>query len=523
MVKVELPGREVFVRIWEIRVGRTSLFLLDSNVEGNSTTDRHLTSVLYSNDLEIRISQEMLLGLGGVRALRLLGFQPDVWHMNEGHSAFLTLERVRELVLSGKDFNTAAGELRQSNVFTTHTPVPAGNDQFPFWLIDKYFPKVWKELGLTHDLFVELGRQSQSWGDTFSMPVLALKLSERANAVSKLHGQVARKMWTPLWPGKDENDIPIQHITNGIHTGSWLARRIRLLFERYLGSDWYDRVDDPELWKKVSLIPDEELWNVKRHLKRKLIVHTIENTRRRWQSGKIQASQVIAEGVMLDPYSLTIGFARRFATYKRSNLIFTDYDRLLRIVTNNQLPVQFIFAGKAHPADEPGKLLIQKVYRSAKDPKTCGRLVFLEDYDMNIARLMVQGVDVWLNTPLRPNEASGTSGMKAALNGTLNLSILDGWFAEGYNGHNGWAIGSPQDAEDPQEQDRQDAASLYDLLENEIVPMFYQTHAMGDFSSAWLARVKECMRSLAPQFSTRRMIKEYLTQMYLPAINETRR
>ena len=523
MVKVELPGREVFVRIWEIRIGRTSLFLLDSNVEGNSTTDRHLTSVLYSNDLEIRISQEMLLGLGGVRALRLLGLQPDVWHMNEGHSAFLTLERVRELVLSGKDFNSAVAELRQSNVFTTHTPVPAGNDQFPFWLIDKYFPKLWTELGLTRDLFVELGRQSQSWGDTFSMPVLALKLSEHANAVSKLHGQVARKMWTPLWPGKEENDIPIQHITNGIHTGTWLARRIRLLFERYLGSDWYDRVDDPGLWEKINLIPDEELWNVKRHLKRKLIVHTIENTRRRWQSGKIQASQVIAEGVMLDPYSLTIGFARRFATYKRSNLIFTDYDRLLRIVTNNQLPVQIIFAGKAHPADEPGKLLIQKVYRSAKDPKTCGRLVFLEDYDMNIARLMVQGVDVWLNTPLRPNEASGTSGMKAALNGTLNLSILDGWFAEGYNSHNGWAIGSPQDAEDPQEQDRQDAASLYDLLENKIVPMFYQTHAMGDYSSDWLAKVKECMRSLAPQFSTRRMIKEYLTQMYLPAINENKR
>lgn len=519
MVSVELPGREVFARIWEIRVGRTSLFLLDSNVERNSNADRHLTSQLYTNDLEIRISQEMLLGLGGVRALHMLGFHPDVWHMNEGHSAFLTVERVRELVSSGKDFNTAVQELRNSNVFTTHTPVPAGNDQFPLWLIDKYFPKVWTELGLTRDQFIELGKQSQTWGETFSMPVLALKLSEHANAVSKLHGQVARKMWTFLWPGVLENEIPIQSITNGVHTGTWLARRMRLLFERYLGQNWYDRVDDPEFWKRIDLIPDEELWNVKRHLKRKLIVHTIEETRHRWQEGKIQAAQVIAEGVMLDPYSLTIGFARRFATYKRSNLIFTDYDRLLRIVTNNQMPVQIIFAGKAHPADEPGKLLIQKVYRSAKDPRSCGRLAFLEDYDMNTARLMVQGVDIWLNTPLRPNEASGTSGMKAALNGTLNLSVLDGWFAEGFNGKNSWAIGTMQDAVNPQEQDQQDAANLYDQLEKEIIPMFYQTHSMGDYSSPWLAKIKECIRSLAPQFSTRRMIKEYLARMYLPAMN----
>jgi glycogen phosphorylase len=519
MVSVELPGRNVLARVWEIRVGRTSLFLLDSNVEQNSTNDRHLTSQLYTNDLEIRISQEMLLGLGGVRALRLLGYTPDVWHMNEGHSAFLTLERVRELMVRGRDFQSAVEQLRGSNVFTTHTPVPAGNDQFPLWLIDKYFPKVWGELGLNRDQFIELGKQSQTWGETFSMPVLALKLSENANAVSKLHGEVARKMWSFLWPDRAEKDIPIQDITNGVHTGTWLARRMRLLFERYLGSDWYHHVDEPGFWKNIDLIPDEELWNVKRHLKRKLILHTIEETRRRWQGGKIQASQVIAEGVMLDPYSLTIGFARRFATYKRSNLIFTDYDRLLRIVTHSQMPVQIIFAGKAHPADEPGKLLIQKVYRSAKDPKTCGRLVFLEDYDMNTARLLVQGVDIWLNTPLRPNEASGTSGMKAALNGTLNLSILDGWFAEGFNGKNGWAIGSRQDAADPQEQDHLDAASLYDQLEKEIIPMFYQTHAMGDYSTAWLAKIKECIRSLAPQFSTRRMIKEYLTRMYLPAMN----
>ena len=521
LVSVELPGRDVFARIWEIRIGRNSLYLLDSNVELNSAADRHLTSQLYTNDMEIRISQEMLLGLGGVRALRLLGYHPNVWHMNEGHSAFLTLERVRELITQGMDFNSAMQQLSNSNVFTTHTPVASGNDQFPLWLVDKYFPRVWSELGLNRDQFIELGKQAQSWGETFSMPVLALKLSNHANAVSRLHEQVARKMWAFLWPENKEEDIPISHITNGVHTGTWLARRMRLLFERYLGQDWYAHIDEPDFWINLDRIPDEELWNVHRHLKRKLITYTIERTRQRWQTGKIHAAQVIAEGVMLDPYSLTIGFARRFASYKRSDLVFSDYDRLLRIITNNQMPVQIIFAGKAHPADEPGKLLIQKVYRYAKDPKTCGRLVFIEDYDMNIARYMVQGVDVWLNTPLRPNEASGSSGMKAALNGGLNLSILDGWFAEGYNGRNGWAIGTEKDYSDPQEQDRMDAASLYDQLENEIIPMFYQTHAMGDYSAAWMAKVKECIRSLAPQFSTRRMLKEYLTRMYIPALKES--
>jgi starch phosphorylase len=520
LVSVELPGRDVFARIWEIRIGRNSLFLLDSNVEQNSTEDRQLTSQLYTNDMEIRISQEILLGLGGVRALRMLGYHPNVWHMNEGHSAFLTLERVRELITQGMDFYSAVQKLRNSNVFTTHTPVAAGNDQFPLWLVDKYFPRIWSELGLNHDQFVELGKQTQTWGETFSLPVLALKLSSPANAVSRLHGQIARKMWAFLWPELKEEDFPISHITNGVHTGTWLASRMRLLFERYLGQDWYAHIDEPDFWANIDLIPDEELWNVRRHLKRKLITYTIERTRLRWQTGKIHAAQVIAEGVMLDPYSLTIGFARRFATYKRSGLIFSDYDRLLRIITNNQMPVQIIFAGKAHPADEPGKLLIQKVYRYAKDPKTCGRLVFIEDYDMNIARYMVQGVDLWLNTPLRPNEASGTSGMKAALNGTLNLSVLDGWFAEGYNGSNGWAIGTDKDYTDPVEQDRRDAASLYDQLEKEIIPMFYQTHAMGDYSPAWMAKTKECIRSLAPQFSTRRMLKEYLTKMYIPALRE---
>lgn len=519
-VSVKLPDRTVHARVWMLQVGRVSLYLLDSNVPQNSVNDRQLTSRLYSSDLEIRISQEMLLGMGGVRALRKLGYKPDLWHMNEGHSAFLTLENVSELIDEGMTFEEAAQKLRKANIFTTHTPVPAGNDQFPIWLIDKYFPSYWEEMKLTRDQFVELGKQTQPWGDTFSMPVLALHLSERCNAVSELHGEVARKMWNFLWPEREARDVPIQYITNGVHMGFWLARRMRLLFDRYLGMDWMEHMDDPDLWTRVEQIPDLELWDVRRHLKRKLINYAIENARENWQSTKHSASQVIADGVMLDQYSLTIGFARRFATYKRADLFFSDYDRLLRLINDQDRPLQIILAGKAHPADEPGKLLIQKVYRVAKDARSGGRIVFLEDYDLNIARLLVQGVDVWMNTPRRPNEASGTSGMKAAINGTLNFSVLDGWWREGFNGSNGWAIGNDEDYDDPNKQDEVDAASLYNTLENEIIPLYYQTRSMGDASPQWIAKIKENMRSLSWQFNTRRMVKEYLHKMYLPAFKE---
>ncbi len=519
-ISVQLPDRRVYARTWMIQVGRTPLYLLDSNVDKNSPHDRHLTATLYSNDLEIRISQEILLGCGGVRLLKKLGEKPTVWHMNEGHSAFLTLERVHEMMKTGLPFEKAANEVKKTNVFTTHTPVPAGNDQFPLWLIDKYFPAIWSELGLTRDQFIELGKQTQSWGETFSMPVLAIKLSERTNGVSELHGQVAREMWNFLWPDKKVDEVPIGSITNGIHINSWLARRMRLLFDRYLGVNWYDHMDDEELWKRIDLIPDIEIWDIRRHLKRKLINHAIESARMHWASGKHQPSQVIAEGVLLDQYSLTIGFARRFATYKRANLILSDYERLLKIITHEDMPVQLIFAGKAHPADEPGKLLIQQVYRAAKDPRSQGRIVFLEDYDLNIAHLMVQGVDVWMNTPRRPNEASGTSGMKAALNGTLNFSVPDGWWCEGYNEKNGWIIGSDKDYDDPNEQDKKDAESIYQILENELIPLYYQSRTMGDLSEQWVSKIKESICSCAPKFSTRRMLREYMQEMYLPTMQK---
>lgn len=519
-INVELPGRKVYARLWTIQVGRVSLYLLDSNVEQNAPADRTLTARLYTSDPELRISQEILLGIGGVRALNMLGIQPTIWHMNEGHSAFLGLERAREMIQQGLSFEDAKSKIAGTNIFTTHTPVPAGNDEFPLWLIDKYFPNMWQQMGLTRDQFIDIARNNQSWsGDTFSMPVLALHLSRYANGVSELHGEVSRKMWAFLYPDLKLEDVPITHVTNGVHTGTWLARRMGILFDRYLGPDWRANVDDPAIWRQIENIPDAELWLVRRHLKRKLMNYAVDRAREQWTSGTVHPVQTIAAGVLLDPNTLTIGFGRRFATYKRANLVLRDYDRLLKMLNRPNMPLQIIFAGKAHPADEPGKMLIQEVYRTVKDARNGGRLVFLEDYDMNMARYLVQGVDVWLNTPRRPMEASGTSGMKAALNGVLNFSVLDGWWREGYNGRNGWAIGDDTEYSDDNAQDEADAESLYDTLENEIIPLYYTSRSADNLPSDWIARIKESISTVAPQFSMRRMLKEYMTNLYLPAIN----
>ncbi len=513
-VSVEFPDRDVALRLWEVRVGRIPLYLMDSNVETNRESDRKLTARLYWSDLNFRVLQEALLGIGGVRALRTLGYNPGVWHMNEGHAAFLILERARELVNAGHPFKEAIEKVRKNNVFTTHTPVPAGNDEFPLWLIEKNLASLWDSLGLTRDEFIDLARHTQPWGETFSMGILALRHSDGRNAVSELHGRVARRMWHFLWKEKEEEEVPIAYVTNGVHTPTWMARRIGLLYTRYLGENWFERLDDPELWDSIEKIPPQELWLVRSHLKRKLVFYMRERARLRWIRGGFHPVQVIASGALLDPYALTIGFARRFATYKRASLVLQDFDRVLRLLNRPNRPVQIIFAGKAHPADEPGKRLIQEVYRKVKLAENGGRLVFLEDYDMNLARYLVQGVDVWLNTPRRPNEASGTSGMKAALNGALNFSVLDGWWREAYNGHNGWAIGEDSDAES---QDDADAQSLYAVLENEIIPLFYERES-GGMPLAWIERMKESLRTVTPQFSTRRMVKEYVKTLYLPAV-----
>ncbi len=519
---VDFPDGPATGRIWEVRVGRTPLYLLDTNIDINPPMTRQLTTRLYWSDINLRIMQEILLGIGGARALRALGMNPTVWHMNEGHAAFLTLERIRELVQQGQAFETALAETKKNNIFTTHTPVPAGNDEFPLWLVDKYLSSFWPGLGLTRDQFVDLAHSQQSWGETFSVGVLALRHSNAHNAVSELHGHVSRRMWHPLWPERDVEDVPITYVTNGVHSGTWMARRIRVLYEKYFGGDWYEHLDDLEMWEKMDAIPTQELWAVRNHLKRKLTFYMQERARKHWMKGGFHPVQVIAGGAMLDPYVLTIGFARRFATYKRAGLALSQFDRLLEMINQPNRPVQILFAGKSHPADEPGKSLIQEVYRKVKKAENGGRIVFLEDYDMNLARYLVQGVDVWMNTPRRPNEASGTSGMKAAINGGLNFSVLDGWWREAFNGDNGWAIGPDADLDD-QVQDDADAESLYTTLEKEIIPLYYEERDANDVPVKWVARSKESMRTITPQFSTRRMVKEYTERLYLPAMPEVKK
>ena len=516
-ISIAIAGREIAARLWRVEVGRIPLYLLDSSITSNAPADQTLTERLYTSDLEMRITQEILLGIGGVRALRVLGYNPSIWHMNEGHSAFIILERMRELVAAGKTPDQAKQLVRDTTVFTTHTPVPAGHDEFPLWLIDKCFSNYWPDLNLDREAFIDLARHSQPWGDQFAMAVLAMRMSHLRNGVSELHGRVARAMWSYLWPDLKVDDVPIGHITNGIHSSTWIAHHLKHLYDRYLSEDWLARIDEPEVWEQIDRIPDEVLWETHRTLKRRLVAYMRERTRYRWIAGKLHPVQVIASGLMLNPNALTIGFARRFATYKRAGLILRDPDRLLKLINQAGRPVQIIFAGKAHPSDEPGKLLIQDVYRQVKRAENGGRLVFLEDYDMNVARYMLQGVDVWLNTPRRPNEASGTSGQKAALNGVLNFSVLDGWWREGYNGQNGWAIGDDTELDDPVLQDDYDAESLYTTLEDEIIPLYYDRSA-DNIPNDWVGKMKASIKANAPAYSMRRMVREYIDKLYIPTL-----
>jgi starch phosphorylase len=515
-VQVQLDRQIVHAELWHVQVGRVNLYLMDTDVEQNAPWDRELTHRLYGGDQEMRVKQEIVLGIGGVRALRALGIQPAVWHMNEGHSAFLVLERIRELVDNGLSFEDAAAAVRATSVFTTHTPVPAGHDAFPFHLLDKYFWHYWDALKLDRESFLALGEYQQEWGSAFNMTVLALRLAAHTNAVSELHGQVTRRMWKTVWPRAAEVQVPIVSITNGIHLPTWMAGSLGRLLKKYLGTDWLERHDDPMLWTRINEIPDVELWDVRQHLKRKLTGFIRERARRGHIAGELDPEQVLTAGTFLDPEALTIGFARRFATYKRATLLFYDIERLRKLLHDPYRPVQFVFAGKAHPADDPGKHLIQQIYTKAKDPAFGGRIAFVEDYDMHVAHYLVQGVDVWLNNPRRPHEASGTSGMKAAINGVPNLSVLDGWWAEGYNGFNGWAIGTHEQLNDPHAQDEADAESLYRLIEEEVVPLYYRRDS-DNVPRGWIQIVKEAIRTAAPAFSTRRMIKEYTEQMYVPA------
>ncbi len=515
-IAVEMDGRNVHARIWRVQVGRVPLYLMDTDVPENDPWDRELSARLYSGDNEMRIRQEIMLGIGGVRVLRLLGYDPAVLHMNEGHSAFLLLEAVREHVANGMGYDEAVALVKSQSIFTTHTPVPAGHDAFPFHLIDKYFQGFWGKLGISREQFLALGHHREPWGDAFNMTVLALHMAGQYNGVSKLHGQVSREMWNHVWPHLPAEEVPITSVTNGIHVPGWTAGEMRHVFNKYLGAHWEERHDDPVLWERLADVPDEELWRVHLALKAKLMTFLRSRARRSWLTGQCDPTEVMVGGTLLDPEALTIGFARRFATYKRASLLFSDMARLERILLNMHRPVQIIFAGKAHPADEPGKHLIQQVYTIAKSNQFGGRIAFVEDYDMHSARYFKQGVDVWLNTPRRPREASGTSGMKASLNGIPNLSILDGWWVEGYNGANGWAIDGRQ-YDNAEEQDHWDAQSIYRILEEEIVPLYY-TQDRDGIPRGWVEVMREAIRSNAWRFSTRRMVKEYTTELYLKAM-----
>ncbi len=516
-ISVNLGGRRVSARIWHVQVGRNPLFLLDTDVDENEPWDRELSARLYSGDSETRIRQEIMLGIGGVRALRALGINPSVWHMNEGHSAFLILECIRELVSQGKSFEEASAIIKRRSIFTTHTPVPAGHDAFGFQMVEQYFNGFWDELGINRDHFLSLGGHDEEWGTAFNMTVLALRLSGQSNGVSKLHGKISREMWQEVWSDEPTGDVPITSITNGVHVPTWIAGEVHHLFDKYIGPDWLEHHDNPAIWQRLAEVPDGELWEVHLLLKRKLMGYLRERVRRRWVIGTNDPTQVLTNGTLLDPEALTIGFARRFATYKRASLIFRDLERLQRILLDIHRPVQIIFAGKAHPADEPGKSLIQHIYNLAKHNQLGGRIAFVEDYDMHMARYLTQGVDVWLNNPRRPREASGTSGMKAAINGIPNLSILDGWWVEGYNGANGWAIGDEHQFNTHEAQDEHDANSIYQLLEEEIVPLYYGRDRDG-IPRGWVEIMRESIRSNAPMFGTRRMIKEYTTELYVKAI-----
>ena len=515
LVKIRLNDRTVYISASRVQVGRVNIYLLDTNVEENSPQDRQLSARLYIADRELRIQQEIVLGIGGVRVLRALGISPTIWHANEGHTSFMMLERVSEEVEKGATFKEAVERVRAITAFTTHTPVPAGHDTFSTQLVEKYFHRYWGQLGIGRDEFLEMGQEVNN-SDAFNMTVLALTLAGHCNAVSKLHGGVTRKMWHVLWPESREEDVPISHITNGVHVPTWIAPEMGRIYDKYLGQDWVKKHDDPELWNKVMEIPDKEIWDVRQLLKRKRKAAILDRAQKSWADGNVTAPQVLTMGALLDPDVLTIGFVRRFAEYKRPALIFRDLERLKKIVNDRWRPVQIVFAGKSHPADFPSKYLLHQVYTLAAERAFQGRIALVEDYDMHMARYLVQGVDIWLNNPRRLREASGTSGMKAALNGVPHLSVLDGWWYEGYNGNNGWSIGDGPRTYDPEEEDIADAEALYRLLEDKVVPLYYDRDRDG-IPHSWIRVVKEAIRSVVPQFCARRMLKEYTDQIYTKA------
>ncbi len=524
-VSVHYPGNKVVAQIWKVRVGRVSLYLLDTNIPANARSeDRDITDQLYGGDLDNRIRQEILLGIGGFRALEALGIHPTVYHMNEGHSAFLSLELTRRLMeTKGLSFAEAKELASSALIFTTHTPVEAGHDYFPADLMDRYLREYYPKVGLQRDQFLGLGRRNPSdGGEKFCMTILALRMAAFSNGVSRLHGVVSRQLWRSVWPGVPEQEIPIGHVTNGVHFRSWISQEMNQLYDRYLGPSWRDQPADHGVWRRVDSIPAEELWRTHERRRERLVAYARKRLYTQLKRRGVSRAEIESAEEVLNPEALTIGFARRFATYKRATLLLRDRNRLRQILNDPDRPVQIIFAGKAHPRDDAGKELIRQITELARDPALRHRMVFLEDYDMSVARYLVQGVDVWLNTPLRPNEASGTSGMMALANGVLNLSTLDGWWDEAFGAGNGepgsvgWAIGRGEIFQDHNYQDQVEAEALYNLLERDVVPTFYDRRADG-LPRRWIDLMKSSLGSLCHRFNTHRMVREYTEKFYLTA------
>jgi starch phosphorylase len=517
-VRIDTRTGKLLAKVWLMRVGRVNLYLLDCDVPSNSPEDRELTARLYGGDNRTRVRQELVAGVGGVRALRAVGLTPGVFHLNEGHSAFATLEAIRTRMKDdGMSFDSALREVAQHTVFTTHTPVPAGHDRFDRNLIEEHLGPLRDELGISTEQLMGLGRvEPQNEHETFCMTVLGLKLSRRANAVSNLHGHITRRMWAHLWPWRVEEEIPIGHITNGVHIQSWLAWQMQQLYDRYFPAGWMRRMGEPDVWRTMHDIDPGELWETHYALKNLLLAFVRRRISRQCRRRGESDDAVEAARNILDPNILTLGFARRFATYKRAAMILGDFDRLAAMVNDPQRPIQIIFAGKAHPADEPGKQLIQRIANLRHDPRLAGRIAFVEDYDINVCRHLIQGVDVWLNNPRRPLEASGTSGQKAVLNGALNLSILDGWWAEAYDGSNGFAIGKGTSHVDDRVTDARDSADLYRVLSEEVIPLYYDRD-IDNLPRHWIKRMMNSISSLAWRFSADRMVADYVRHAYLPA------
>ena len=512
LVTVRTFGRDVHIRVWHMLVGRVSVFLLDSDIEENHVDDRPLLSNLYAGGPALRLRQEWLLGVGGVRALRALGIEPAAWHANEGHAAFMMVERVRELCVKGMSYADAVKQVRSQSVFTTHTPVPAGHDMFSNEQVVQCTGPVWDDMKLTPQEFVRIGYHPTAGPDQYHMTAASIRLARHVNAVSRRHGIVSRELCQPLWPGRAAEDVPIGHVTNGVHLATWMANPVMQLLDRTLGVGW-GAAQNPDVWEKVLTMDNDSLWGAHLRLKHTLMRLIREEARRGFTQRTMDTSQIVGAGTLLDPHVLTIGFARRFATYKRADLLFRDPERLRQLVTKAGRPVQFVFAGKAHPADNPGKSILQNVYRFTRDDRFEGRIAFVEDYGMHLAHLLVQGVDVWMNMPRVPLEASGTSGMKAALNGVPQLSTIDGWWEEGFEENNGWAI--PPEVDDDSGVGTTEA--LYNLLENNIVPRYYERNAQ-DLPLAWITTMKHAIRVAGQHFTARRMVEQYARGYYAPSI-----